>query len=178
MIWDLRWDDPVQIPGAFYEDQAPRGPIVAPGRYQVRLSLGNTVRTSDMLVVADPRVPHSEAAIAEKTALALATSHDIDVLHRTVNDLRAERAKLKGTSAGQGRDKKLEAIEQALMQVNMNGSEANLAFPGMLNEQYAAFAATLEDADTPPTQQQQALYRSLHDKLQAQLALWRGLNPK
>ncbi len=36
------------------------------------------------------------------------------------------------------------------MQVNMNGSEANLAFPGMLNEQYAAFAATLEDADTPP----------------------------
>ena len=41
------------------------------------------------------------------------------------------------------------------MQVNMNGSEANLAFPGMLNEQLAAFAGTLEDADTPPTQQQQ-----------------------
>ncbi len=40
MIWDLRWDDPVQIPGAFYEDQAPRGPIVAPGHYQVRLTLG------------------------------------------------------------------------------------------------------------------------------------------
>ena len=40
MVWDLRWDDPVQIPGAFYEDQAPRGPIVAPGRYQVRLKLG------------------------------------------------------------------------------------------------------------------------------------------
>ena len=64
------------------------------------------------------------------------------------------------------------------MQVNMNGSEANLAFPGMLNEQIASFAAMLEDADTPPTQQQQALYRSLHEKLQAQLALWRELSPK
>ncbi len=62
------------------------------------------------------------------------------------------------------------------MQVNMNGSEANLAFPGMLNEQLAAFAGTLEDADTPPTTQQQTLYSSLHEKLQAQLALWRGLN--
>ena len=178
MIWDLRWDDPVQIPGAFYEDQAPRGPIVAPARYQVRLKLGDQTRTADLVVVADPRVPHSEAAIVEKTALALATSHDIDALHRAVNDIRAERAKLKGTSAAQGRDAKLQEIEQALMQVNMNGSEANLAFPGMLNEQYAAFAATLEDADTPPTQQQQALYRSLHEKLQAQLALWRELSPK
>ena len=178
MIWDLRWDDPVQIPGAFYEDQAPRGPIVAPGRYQVRLKLGDKTRTADLVVVADPRVPNSEAAIAEKTALALATSHDIDALHRAVNDIRAERAKLKGSAAGQGRDAKLQEIEQALMQVNMNGSEANLAFPGMLNEQYAAFASTLEDADTPPTQQQQALYRSLHERLQAQLALWHGLGQK
>ncbi len=178
MVWDLRWDDPVQIPGAFYEDQAPRGPIVAPGRYQVRLKLGDKVRTADLLVVADPRAPNSEAAIAEKTALALQTSHDIDLLHRAVNDLRAERGRLKGASGAQARDKKLQGIEQALMQVNMNGSEANLAFPGMLNEQYAAFATTLEDADTPPTQQQKALYRSLHEKLQVQLALWRELQPK
>ncbi len=178
MIWDLRWDDPVQIPGAFYEDQAPRGPIVAPGRYQVRLSLGDKTRTADLIVVADPRVAHSEAGIAEKTALALATSHDIDALHRAVNDIRAERAKFKGTSAAQGRDAKLQEIEEALMQVNMNGSEANLAFPGMLNEQYAALGATLEDADTPATQQQQALYRSLHEKLQAQLARWHELGQK
>ncbi len=178
LVWDLRWDDPVQIPGAFYEDQAPRGPIVAPGRYQVRLRLGDQVRTTELTVRADPRVANSEAAIAQKTALALATSRDIDTLHRAVNDIRAQRARLKGSAAAQARDAKLAGIEQALMQVNMNGSEANLAFPGMLNEQYAAFAATLEDADTAPTQQQQALYRSLHDKLLAQLALWRELNPK
>ena len=63
------------------------------------------------------------------------------------------------------------------MQVNMNGSEAGLAFPGMLNEQYASLADSLEDADTPPTRQQQALFHSLHDELQAQLALWHALGP-
>jgi hypothetical protein len=144
----------------------------------VRLTLGDKTRTADFVVAADPRVANSEAAIAEKTALALATSHDIDTLHRAVNDIRAERAKLKGASGAQGRDAKLQGIEQALVQVNMNGSEANLAFPGMLNEQYAAFAATLEDADTRPTQPQQALFRSLHERLEAQLALWHELNPK
>ena len=32
-VWNLRYDDPVQIPGAFYYGLAPRGPIVAPGKY-------------------------------------------------------------------------------------------------------------------------------------------------
>jgi photosystem II stability/assembly factor-like uncharacterized protein len=175
MIWDLRWNDPVQIPGAFYQDQAPRGPIVAPGHYQVRLTLGDKTKTAEFTVVADPRVANSDAAIATKTQLALATAHDIDALHRAVNDIRAQREKLKGSAAAAGRDSKLASVEQALMQVNMNGSEAGLAFPGMLNEQLAAFASMLEDADTAPTRQQQTLYQSLHEKLEVQLARWRDL---
>jgi len=178
LVWDLRYDDPVQIPGAFYEGEAPRGPIVPPGQYQLRLKLGDRTRTAVLTVVADPRMANSDAAIAAKTALALATYRDIDTLHRAVNDIRARRKALKTTPASAGLDAKLARIEETLVQVNMNGSEANLAFPGMLNEQLAAFAGSLEDADTPPTAQQQALYTSLHAKLEAQLALWRGLNQK
>ncbi len=96
LIWDLRYDDPVQIPGAFYQGEAPRGPIVAPGQYQLRLKLGDKTRTAALTVIADPRVANSDAAIAAKTALALATYHDIDTLHRAVNDIRARRKALKG----------------------------------------------------------------------------------
>jgi hypothetical protein len=88
------------------------------------------------------------------------------------------RKSLKTAPASAGLDAKLARIEEALMQVNMNGSEANLAFPGMLNEQLAAFAGSLEDADVPPTTQQQSLYASLHAKLEAQLAMWRDLNKR
>jgi photosystem II stability/assembly factor-like uncharacterized protein len=174
LIWDLRWNDPVQIPGAFYQDQAPRGPLVAPGRYQVRLTLGNNSRNANLTVLADPRVANSDAAIAAKTSLALATYRDIDTLHRAVNDIRARRHELKTSNASHDFEAKLAGIEEALVQVNMNGSEANLAFPGMLNEQFAAFAETLEDADTLPTSQQQALFESLHKKLEIQLSLWRN----
>jgi hypothetical protein len=140
--------------------------------------LGDKTRTAALTVIADPRAANSDAAIAAKTAVALATYHDIDTLHRAVNDIRARRKTLKAAPAAASLDAKLARIEQTLVQVNMNGSEANLAFPGMLNEQLAAFAGTLEDADTPPTTQQQALYASLHEKLEAQLALWRGLTQK
>ncbi len=178
LVWDLRYDDPMQIPGAFYEGEAPRGPIVAPGQYQLRLTSGINTRTATLTVIADPRVANSDAAIAEKTALALAAYRDIDALHRAVNDIRARRKALKTAPASAGLDAKLARIEETLVQVNMNGSEANLAFPGMLNEQLAAFAGTLEDADSPPTTQQRALYSSLHEKLEAQLTLWRGLSQK
>jgi hypothetical protein len=162
-------NDPVQIPGAFYEDQAPRGAIVPPGTYQVRLTAAGQVRTAALTVFADPRTSGNAAAIAAKTALAVATVSDIDALHRAVNEIRAAEA----TRA----DPRLSRLEEALMQVNMKGSEANLAFPGMLNEQYAAFAESLEDADTAPTRQQQALYDSLHARLTAQLQAWRELRP-
>ncbi len=73
-------------------------PLLPPGQYQLRLKLGDQTRTAALTVVADPRVPNSDAAIAAKTALALATYHDIDTLHRAVNDIRARRKALKSAA--------------------------------------------------------------------------------
>jgi hypothetical protein len=70
---------------------------------------------------------------------------------------------------------KASGIEQLLVQVNIKGSEANLNFPGMLNEQIYSFAGLLEDADTAPNQQETQTYADLHGRLQAQLAAWNQL---
>jgi photosystem II stability/assembly factor-like uncharacterized protein len=189
LVWDLRVTDPAQIPGAFYSGPTPRGPLVAPGRYQVRLAVDGQVRTAPLLVVVDPRLPGSEAAIRAKTDLATAAASDIDRLHRAVNAVRATEADVArakadlaakpATKALGGQADRLQGrlgeIEATLMQVNMKGSEANLAFPGMLNEQFASFALVLEDADTAPTAQHRAMYQSLHGQLDAELAKWRDL---
>jgi photosystem II stability/assembly factor-like uncharacterized protein len=175
LVWDLRMNDPVQIPGAVYSDQAPRGPIVAPGTYQLRLTVGGATRTQPITILADPRVANGGPVIAAKTAMAVAVWKDIDTLHRAVNSIRERRKALNAANDASGMDGRLAAIEEQLMQVNMHGSEANLAFPGMLNEQYASFAAGLEDADTLPTRQQTAQFDSLHGRLQAQLTALEAL---
>jgi photosystem II stability/assembly factor-like uncharacterized protein len=185
-VWDLRYDDPVEIPGAFYSGLAPRGPLVPPGQYQVKLTLKGESRTAPMKVAADPRVPGADAAIQAKSALALAASHDIDGLHRAVNEIRqvkSDIARLHKSFDADAAGSKLLAeadalataavpIEEALMQVNMKGSEANLAFPGMLNEQLASFLSLLGDADTPPTKAQAAIFDDLHRQLATQLDKW------
>ncbi len=173
LAWDLRYNDPVQIPGAFYSGEAPRGPLVGPGLYHVRLTVDGQTRMQTLTVAADPRSVGATAAIFGKTELALATVHDIDRLHRAVNAIRKTREGLAAAKKAQpalgaridGVAAALDPLEQTLMQVNMKGSEANLAFPGMLNEQLASFQSTLEDADTPPTQQHAAMFRSLHGQL-------------
>ena len=174
-VWDLRMDDPTQIPGAFYSGEAPRGPLAAPGTYQVRLTMGGVSRTAPLVLVADPRAPADPAGLQAKTELSMATVNDIDALHRAVNDIRAREARLSRPDApaqAAAMKARLYDIEQKLIQVNMKGSEANLAFPGMLNEQYATFAAMLEDADTAPTKQETRRFVDLHAQLQAQLAEW------
>ena len=68
--------------------------------------------------------------------------------------------------------KQADALENELMQVNMKGSEANLNFPGKLNEQIYSFAQLLEDADTAPTPEETTTYAEFHSKLGSLLAQW------
>ncbi len=181
LVWDLRVNDPTQIPGAFYSDSKPRGYLVGPGVYTVRLSVDGQTFTQPLTVVADPRDKTKEgsgadAAIAAKTELAARVWTDIDALHAAVNQIRAARRELAhAKTPDAARDAKLAAIEEQLMQVNMKGSEANLAFPGMLNEQYASFQGAIDDADTAPTTQEIAMFDDLHRRLEVQLAAWKAL---
>ncbi|MDB5495614.1 MAG: hypothetical protein JWP86_2951, partial [Phenylobacterium sp.] len=165
------------------------GPLVPPGHYQVKLTVGGQTRTAPLVVAVDPRAKDAEPAIRAKTELAMATLADIDRLHRAVNAVRGTEADLdRATKDLAGKPSQAALLAQAgklksrfasvegkLMQVDMKGSEANLAFPGMLNEQFASFALIIEDADTPPTAAQQALYQSLHAQLDAELVALRAL---
>jgi photosystem II stability/assembly factor-like uncharacterized protein len=188
-VWNLRYDDPVPIPGAFYAGLPPRGPLVLPGSYTVRLSYAGQTQSAPLTIEADPRDSGSLVGLKQKFALAMEVYHDQDALHRAVNDIRGVKsgatalaAKAQGKPQGAALQadaaslvKQAATIESVLMQVNIKGSEANLNFPGMLNEQIYSFAGLLDDADTAPNAQEFETYAALHDKLGRELADWNAL---
>ena len=188
-VWDLRYDDPVQIPGAFYAGLPPRGPIALPGQYTLKLSYQGQTATAPLTLQVDPRVKGSLEGLQQKFALAMQVYHDQDALHRAVNDIRVVKGDIAGalkdaagkpgsaplTAEGNSLLQRASEIEAVLMQVNIKGSEANLNYPGMLNEQLYSFADLLNDADTAPNTPVVETYASLHAKLQAQLAHWASL---
>ena len=184
-VWDLRYDDPEQIqnPQAFYAGSPPRGPIAMPGRYTLKLTVNGKSMTQPLTLKLDPRTRGTEAGLAQKFALAMEVYRDQDVLHRAVNDIRGARAQILAaqkkaggaTAEVNGLLGNLTAIEGNLMQTSIKGSEANLNFPGMLNEKIYGFAGLLDDSDTSPNKQELETYADMHAQLSAQLAKWNSL---
>jgi len=66
-------------------------------------------------------------------------------------------------------------IEEKLIQVNMKSSEANLAFPNMLNERLDSFSHTIESGDTEPTQPQAEVFGILSSGVDEQVKKWTQL---
>jgi hypothetical protein len=184
--WDLRYEPPVKIPNSFYSSSGPIGPLVLPGKYEVRLIASGKTLRQPLEIRMDPRINVSAADLQKEFELAWKVYESTNQLHTAVNQIRdahAELARLKKRFGSDARlqpvmlaaktlDGKMDEVEQGLIQVNMKGSEANLAFPNQLNEKFDTFIRSVESADGEPTKQQDDLYQYLNGQLQKLLADW------
>jgi photosystem II stability/assembly factor-like uncharacterized protein len=187
--WDLRYDDPIQIAGAFYSGTGPKGPLALPGDYQVKLTVGGKSQTAPLHLVIDPRTKGQEAALQKQSTLATQVNNRISQLHQAVNEIRNLRSQIQSLhkrfgddqrlkpalDAADALDHKMSEVEQKLIQVNMKGSEANLAFPNMLNERFDTFSHVIEAGDTDPTKPQVDVFQLLSSQLEEQLKKWAQL---
>ena len=187
--WDLRYDDPIQIPGAFYSGTGPKGPLALPGDYQVKLTVGGKSQTAPLHLAIDPRTKGQEAALQKQFTLATQVKDQISQLHQAVNEIRDLRSQIQtlhkrfgddqrlkpALAAADDLDHKMSEVEQKLIQVNMKGSEANLAFPNMLNERFDTFSHLIEYGDVEPTKPQLDVFQTLSGQLDEQLKKWAQL---
>jgi hypothetical protein len=186
--WNLRYDDPVQTPGAFYAGEPPQGPVVVPGDYQVKLTVDGKTQTAPLHIVIDPREKDAANGIEKAVALGLQVKGRISQLHQAINEIRETKSqidslrtrfakldRLKPTlAAADDLEKKASAVEAQLIQVKMKSSEGNLVFPNELNEEFYSFSGTI-DADAAPTQPQQEVFKMLNGRLDEQLQAWTNL---
>ncbi|HEV2046892.1 MAG TPA: hypothetical protein VGQ95_09875 [Chthoniobacterales bacterium] len=184
--WDLRYDDPVQVPGAFYSGNGPKGPLALPGEYQVKLTVGGKSQTAPLHLGIDPRTKGAEAALQKQFALAVQVNDRISQLHQAINEIRDVKSQIQSLHKRFGDDPKLKAaldaadsldhkmseVEQQLIQVNMKGSEGNLAFPSMLNERFDSFSHSIDFGDGEPTKSQFDVFQMLNGKLDEQSKKW------
>ncbi|PYL52796.1 MAG: hypothetical protein DMF29_10280 [Verrucomicrobia bacterium] len=188
--WDLRYNDPVQTPGAFYSGTGPKGPLALPGDYQLKLTVAGKSQTVPLKVVIDPRNKGAEPALQKQSALSMQVTDRISQLHQAINEIRDLKAQIKtlhfrfsddeklksALTAADELDKKMSDVEKELIQVNMKGSEGNLAFPSMLNERFDAFSHFIDAGDsTEPTKSQLEVFQTLSKQLDDQLAKWSQL---
>jgi len=189
--WDFRYDEPVQLPGAFYEGNPPEGPLVIPGSYQVKLTVKGRSQTVPLEVRIDPRIQNmvTDAEMQQQLELAMKVRADIDALHRAVNQIRSVRDNLTTLEKWVGDapanqavveqaralDRKMTPIEENLTQVKLKSSEGNLRYPNMLNEQYYSFNDLIQGVDGAPRPPQVDVYNDLHGRLTTELNAWQEI---
>lgn len=141
-IWDLRH---AGVPGF----RGLQGPMVAPGEYRIRLSMGAFSEGRSLRVLSDPRLVKdgvTDAMIAEQTKLLLDIRDRVMETRAVLQKLTEARtrAQAEKTPAGTAR---LKAIESVIAKIQT----APGAYPQpMLIDQFAAVARMLGQADQKP----------------------------
>ena len=184
--WDLRYDDPVQIPGAFYPGNGPKGPLALPGEYQVKLTVSGKSQNTPLHLAIDPRTKGAEPALQKQFDLSKRVNDRISELHQAVNEIREVKSQIQSLhkrveadprlkaalTAADDLDHKMCDVEQQLVQVKTKSSEGTLAFPSMLNEKFDTFSHAIDAGDSAPTKSHLDVFQALSDRLDQQVKKW------
>jgi photosystem II stability/assembly factor-like uncharacterized protein len=190
--WNLRYEFPTKIAGAVYDEGNPTGPLVLPGKYQVRLTVAGKTQTAAFEVKLDPRVKTARDDLRRQFDLVLKMRDRQDEMNQAILAIRDLRTQLQSiekhlashdeakstVSAAADLRKKTAAIEEELIQVKSKASEDELNYPTKLNSQLGYLQQAVDSADVAPTEGELAVFAQLDQELEVQLAKWREIVAK
>ena len=190
--WDMRYQEPVKVPKAVYDEGEPSGPLVLPGKYQARLTVADKNSTQTLDVVMDPRVKTSTADLQKQFDLMLRLRDRQEEMNKAILGIRDLRSQLQSVEKrlatgssnkklveqSEALRKKISAIENELVNPEAKASEDELNYPTKLNSKFGFLTAAVDSADAAPTEAQRAVFDTLDPLLEAQLNVWREVTSK
>jgi photosystem II stability/assembly factor-like uncharacterized protein len=162
-VWDLRVESVPRVPGLFLLSSSGAGYRVAPGRYQVRLTVGKKALTQSFAVLGDPRLQIADADFRAQQEL-VSTIHGRvrDVLESVtlLRDVREQVTKLVAltkdqpngkaiSDAGKALTARVDTVEGALVQPKQKTFQDVINFRNGLDAHYL-FLAEAADEMMPP----------------------------
>ena len=195
-VWNLRYADPpaihVQSPynypiAAIVGDTPlpPQGPLVMPGRYEVRLRVGEQVLRQPLEVKMDPRVSYIRNELQSSLDLELKISAALGrnfTAYQHVKELRARLAHLKNrpkgdtvaTAAG-ALDAKLASLEGEPTPLLEEPTTVSFS---AVNDTLIALMALVDGADSAPSEEAFAAYQRTCKALDSTLEAWKSIKTK
>jgi photosystem II stability/assembly factor-like uncharacterized protein len=191
-VWDLRYDEVPRMKDYFlYEYQdGTQGPVVLPGKYQVKLTVDGQTQTAPLTVRMDPRVTTSPTDLKAQFDLLMDVRQQLTRLYATYAQIGDVRAQLKGMrqrlpqtvaykpvfSASSDLDSKLVAIQDEMIESRNHSNEDSLSFGVKLDGQLSGLAMYVtSESDSAPTAAAMARYEVLRNQFESTLAKWKNV---
>ena len=200
-VWNLRLPDPPTLPYNFYgkhidyieytlPDYAipgltprhqPQGPLVAPGKYELVLTVGGKTYRQPLVVNPDPRVRVSQADLVAQLDLAQKVSALMETSYSAYNEvvsLRMALAERQNSLAGNSQAKDAvdaaTALRKEIGEIE-DGTDVAPGF-GFVNRDLARLMSMIEVGDLRPAESVQSTTRESCEFLKKNLARWRKVN--
>src|SRR5215469_16928011 len=190
-VWDLRYEEARRVPGYYLWEYSAgaRGPVAVPGHYQVRLTVGSQTQTADLELKLDPRVKVTQADLEAQFNLLIQTRDELRRVYDTLNQIQDVRSQLAGlkrrlpenagskniVTAADALEKKLVAVREAFLNLDISANEDSLAYPPQLDAKLAFLAMDAGSADSAPTEAEQRQFQKLKRESGELLAKWDDL---
>jgi hypothetical protein len=182
-IWDTRHSEAVRFPGMILWAGETRGPKIAPGTYQVKLTVDGKTMTQSFDVEGDPRLTTTPADYVKQTELGLKIRDKLTETNNAIIQIRDVRKQVEDllkrvsgqpnfkvlNDAGTALNKNLTTIEEALYQTKNQSSQDPLNFPIRLNNKLAALGGVVGSAEAAPTAQSYMVYDEVVTQIDAEL---------
>jgi photosystem II stability/assembly factor-like uncharacterized protein len=187
-VWDLHYEEAHRVPGYYlweYGDGA-RGPVAAPGQYQVRVTVNGESHVSPLEVKLDPRVNVSQADLAGQFNMQAEIHALLNRVYDAVNQIQDVRSQVAGLkrrlpenastkaigSSADDLEKKLVAIRDQFLNLNISANEDSLAYPPQIDAKLAYLAMDVGSADSAPTEAEQKEFEKLKRQSGELLSRW------
>jgi hypothetical protein len=181
--WDMRYPGATDFPGMVMWAANTRGPLAAPGTYQVRVTADGEAQTQPFAIAREPHIlaKVTDQDLREQFDLAMnvrnrvSSANDAVLLIRGIKQQIVDRkSKLDPKQAAVVRalddlSQTIDAVENEIYQTKLQSSQDPLNFPIKLNNKIAALQGVIESADVAPTEQTYSMFRTLGGKLDDQL---------
>ncbi len=181
-VWDLRTEPAIKVPGIqTAEGGGSAGYRVAPGGYQVRLTVGSESQTRPLTVEVDPRTAPSPETVREQQRLLAAIMDRVNEIHRAAIQLRGVEDQL-GTLQHrlEGRPQAdtvaarakplvaaIDSVLGRMVDVKSKTFQDVVNFKNGLNDQLFTLMAAIDGTDQPVTQGMEDRWRDLEAEWQA-----------
>lgn len=182
-IFNMRYPGAERVPGAILWGGNLSGPTAVPGKYQVKLTVGEQTLTQTWEWKKDPRLETTQEDFQEQFDFLIKIRDKITHVNSSINLLREVRSQIENLSKKvqkleEGRDivehvvslkKKLKEIEDVLIQSKSKSGQDPLNFPILLDNKIAALAGIAARADARPTDQSYKLFDELSIQADVQI---------
>ncbi len=190
-VWDLRYEEAHRVPGYYLWEYGggARGPVAAPGQYQVRLTVGSESQVAPLELKLDPRVNVPQADLAQQFNMLMQIKEELNLVYDAVNQIQDVWSQVAGlkrrlpenastkpiASSADDLEKKLIAMRDQLVNLTISANEDSLAYPPQIDAKLAFLAIDVASADSAPTEAEQRQFEKLKRQSGELLSRWEDL---